>query len=193
MSNEELNIVIAIASIFTAIGTISAVIVSLYLARGDKRINLEIIGQLGTEFTLFGISRDIDSIDLVYFTVTNLGKRSAVINLIEFQIGLFKKIHLMIIFDPLDLLSTKLPHKLNDGEQVIFRMKPEDFCNETILKYVRVGKWISKFNFIRICVRTTSKNIFTSKLDKNLLGLLINHKLGITGVSTASASSMQSK
>lgn len=182
MTNEDLNFVIAIASVFTAIGTVSAVIVSLYLARGDKRIILEVLGQFGTEFTLFGISREVESTDLVYFTITNLGKRSAIINLIEFQIGLFKKKHLMIIFDPLDLISTKLPHKLNDGEQAIFRMKPEDFCNETILKYVKVGKWKRKFNFIQICARTSSRNKFTSKLERNLLELLINKKLGITSL-----------
>ncbi len=112
----------------SAIGTISAVIVALYLARRDKRIRpvgsatIYVVLERGTQATP----------EFVTFTVTNIGTRAFVLTGISWRSGIFKKNHYLVI-PPQNELSTRLPVKLADGDQAAVYIPLLEFRHNSLL------------------------------------------------------------
>jgi len=97
----------------SAIGTISAVIVSLYLARRDKTVRLQVsAGHRILVIPGMGGPRE----EYMVIQVVNIGHREAQITGIGWEVGLFYKEYAM---QPVlnDEFSSPLPVRLKDGEE----------------------------------------------------------------------------
>jgi len=169
MTEANLNLVNAIAAIASAIGTVAAVIVALYLARKDERIRLRVSNGIMMAASM-GPVQKVLGLEF-HVSVTNLGRRPASLNGIEFQVGLFKKRkkHFFILF-PMDPYNTTLPKTLSDGEQASFSMAESEF-DRTISDLAKsIGDDLNAFDrlFVKVVAKTTTGDQAKSKLQKGL-------------------------
>ncbi len=101
----------SVADWVSGIGSLSAAIVALYIAKISQRVRLR--GYCGYTVRLGGgmLKQNLVSID-----ITNIGSRGTVINNIGIRIGLFRRRYGIIPVDR-DNYSDKIPMLLNDGDQ----------------------------------------------------------------------------
>lgn len=114
MDTETWRFINTFAPWFSAIGTILAVITSLYLARTSRRIRLEVNAGVRTH-----VGQGFPMTDYVAIRVVNLGHRAATIQSIGWKIGFFRK-RLFFQMSDVPMLSAQLPRKLDDGESALY-------------------------------------------------------------------------
>ena len=102
----------SVADWVSGLGSLSAGIIALYLARASQRIRLKgycclrmIVG--------FGTTPQ----EIVSVVVTNIGTRSTVINNISMRVGRFRKKRFAIITVVKDQYSVGIPYALADGQE----------------------------------------------------------------------------
>jgi len=149
----------------SALGTLLAVIVALYLAHRDRLIRC-----LATAtFDILYKSANANP-PFVSIIVTNIGVRSFAISEIGWQSGIFKK-RFFSINPPEITDSAKLPHKLTDGEQLDWYI-PLDACSKIFIPKIIKGrmKYFASlwFYFLRLDIRMTTGKSFTFKIHNNL-------------------------
>ncbi len=151
----------------TAIGTLLAVIVALYLARRDKRIQCVTNTSI---YVLIDSANPNSASEFVTIIVTNVGTRVFTISSISWRMGIFKKQNFLMI-PALNVYSSTIPVKLNDGEQASFYFPVEDFRRTSITnllerapkKFRRLWIW-----FTRIQVHSTTGDSFTFHIRKSI-------------------------
>lgn len=101
----------SVADWVSGLGSLSAGIIALYLARASQRIRLR--GYCGLRVIIgFGTKPQ----EIISFVVTNIGTRSTVINNISISVGRFKKKRFAIITLIRDQYSVGIPYPLADGQ-----------------------------------------------------------------------------
>lgn len=124
----------SVADWVSGLGSLSAGIIALYLARASQRIRLK--GYCGLRMIVgFGTTPQ----EIVAFVVTNIGTRSTVINNISMRVGRFKKKRFAIITMVRDQYSVGIPYPLADGQDAHWgvpldqsRSWIKDLCNDFI-------------------------------------------------------------
>lgn len=153
MDKETWQFINTFAPWLSAIGTLSAVVISLYLATKDRRIALRVDASLKTLIQTGARSQDFATISVV-----NVGRREATITGIGWKIGLIRKTNLFQV-PGAPLYSTRLPSKLHDGESASYFMSVQpdpagyDWVGET-------KKHLGKFPRLRVL--TMKAQVFTS-------------------------------
>jgi hypothetical protein len=162
MSRDTWQFINTFAEWLSAIGTIIAVWVALYLAGRDRRIRLVL--QASHEIRMIENTSSLQ--DTISITVTNMERRTATITRVYWKVGIFKK----EIFYPYStgLLddSSAFPQELRDGEQAHYRYLTKDFLR-TVAEfrhyYPRVSRGIFRLSWVRhitIGVETSSGKTF---------------------------------
>lgn len=116
MDKETWQFINTFAPWLSAIGTLSAVVISLYLATKDRRITLKVDASLKTL-----IQTGVRSQDFATISVVNVGRREATITGIGWKIGFIRKTNLFQV-PGAPLYSAQLPSKLHDGESASYFM-----------------------------------------------------------------------
>jgi hypothetical protein len=156
---------------FSAFGTLLAVITSLYFARRDKRIRLEI--SAGHRLI---VTQGIPAPHPEYLNirVVNVGHREAQITNIGWNVGILKKRHAIQTTIP-NGISSQLPIRLRDGEAADYYIPFNDhsqwarnFKEEMLAPFPRL-----RVHFVRIWVLTSLGSKFDSKIEKGLRGKLL--------------------
>lgn len=175
MDTETWRFINSFAPWLSAIGTILAVITSLYLARTSRRIRLQVRAGRRTI-----VGQGFASTDVVSILITNRGHRVATIQSIGWKIGFFRKQHFLQIPD-VPTFSAKLPQKLEDGESAsyVFSMNPGQ-RNNWVEQFKPV---ISKYKFpqmaafsMKVQVHTSVGKTFEARIERNLRVLLTGEK-----------------
>ena len=171
MDNDFWQFINSFAPWLSAIGTVFAVLVALYLARKDNRINLKVAAYLGEPVFLDKPSKGKE---FICVSVTNVGRRSAILNAIYFENLIKRKIKFFLVSD--QSFSAKIPIKLNDGEQADYYFPLEDFIKGNIDSFkilisMRTPKLLSKF--ICVSAKTTTKDRFKNRIDKYLSKVIV--------------------
>jgi hypothetical protein len=151
IGHDMFDVLTLLATWFSALGTVGAVIVALYFSLRETRQRLRVHGSIvnvvGMGQTLAGAPE--------YFnlSVTNEGHRDAVINGIQWKVGVIKvRRYVQIPSGP--PLSPTLPHRLAPGASANFMFPSATFVKETLSIYkhslrplldrkLRVGVWLS--------------------------------------------------
>ena len=162
MSQEELNLVQACASILAAIGTVAAVIVALYLGRRDEKVRLRVEAGFYYQYLIRGIARISYEQEAFNVTVTNIGRRRAAISAVRICVGSWRPKCFGIMF-PFNAQNASLPSIIDDGEQAYFSMPQEQF--KEVLKEIerKVGGPVDEAH-IRIAIDTMNGGSFKGKL-----------------------------
>lgn len=161
---------------FSAIGTIGAVVVALYLARQDKRIRLRV--SAGHRVL---VSQGMKGPPPQYLAirVTNVGHREVQVTGIGWRIGLLKKSYAEQTIMRDDVSST-LPARLRDGEEVCYYIPLFDEVNwlgHFIEKMLSPNlKWRLRFTYVRIF--TSVGKIFEEPLEQGLKKRIVSYAKG---------------
>ena len=153
---------------FSALGTFAAVVLSLYLARRAARpklgVSSAIVRTVTPGQTMAG------SPEFFQIRVVNRGFREVVISGIMWkQSGWRKQVY--VVFPPADAYSTKLPAKLQHGEQAHFFFPTETFprLGSALLKTLNDSTPSSlKLRMLRVGVYASTGEEFLSRLDENI-------------------------
>ena len=157
-----------------ALGMIGAVIVSLYLARRDKKIRFEV--RAGIRLVPTPGERTIPEYLLIQ--VTNIGYREAELRSVEWRIGLFKKQHVFQVTARDDGMSSDIPIRLRDGEMALYFIPIgrttfiDDFAKDFLMKHPKI-----RSRYINICAITSVGSEFEEKIEKNLRKELIKRAI----------------
>lgn len=132
----------SVAEWVSGLGTMAAVIVALYLARSDQRINLK--GYCGFREVM---GPGFPSKEYLFISVTNVGRRGTTLNNIGMRTGLWKKKN-AVVAAVKDAFSDGIPVEIADGE---------------------VRKWAIPMEDDRKWIRDLTKSFVTSKREARLL------------------------
>ncbi len=147
MSLESIS---TIADVFSALGTVGAVIVALWLASRDGKVRVKVYSGFYEQF-IRGASGGHKGSFFGLFA-TNIGRRPASIGGSVIKVGLFKPDTFLLLFAP-NGQNPDLPLSLNDGDQASFLMPETQFLSEMKKVSEQSGKrWDRKY--IRVGVFT---------------------------------------
>ncbi|MGH8655769.1 MAG: hypothetical protein ACREYE_27930 [Gammaproteobacteria bacterium] len=160
-----------------AIGSISAVVVALYLARRDDQARLDI--GAGLRMLVLGAGLTDEPEEVVTIRITNIGRRDVQVIGLGWRIGIFKRRYLeqATSFNPLD---TPLPVRLRDGDEVFYRI-PLTPTSLWIDKFVStcVGELpvrrVRRLNTLRVRVYTSVGRVFEKHVEPGLQQRLLQH------------------
>ena len=169
MDKESVNIWTILPQWLGAIGTISAVIVALYLARRDKLIRCKVKITISVIFD--SLSNNYQKYLSIY--ITNTGYRSFLLTGFTWQRGSIKKKYYDWI-PALNNYSFNIPIKLEDGEQAKFFVTYDSFENKLYPILKVKSKIFSYFltRFTKIIIHTSLKSktfSLTPEFRKELL------------------------
>ena len=171
-NRETWRFINSFAPWLSAIGTLLAVITSLYLARRGNRISLKLI--LGIrKVAALGGGTDHGQ-ELIWLNIVNLGRRAATITSLHWRPLPWKRWGL-IWLAPSNIYSSRFPVTLNDGQEANYALEIERF-RENFRDFAR--KQYSghfgglKLHFLRVCVSTSTGAVYKKKPEKPLRELL---------------------
>jgi len=155
----------------SAIGTLSAVIVSLYLSRSEKPIKLEVCAG---HRLIIGQGQKGKLPEYLYISAINTGHRIATIISIGWKMGFIKKRHAMQVVEK-DIFSSGVPVKVNDGEEAkwLIPLDIEDnwlsrFSRDFLLPHHRWNLY-----WVRLQIHTSVGKTFETRIEKSLKDKLI--------------------
>ena len=142
----------------SAIGTIAAVIVSLYLSMREKRIKLSV--SAGHRI-IFPGKREILAIKVI-----NKGFRKAKLVNIGWKIGILKKQYAVQTTEA-NLYSDKIPIILNEGEDANFHISFNDLIEDFSKNFVKSSSLLH-IRSLKVQAWTVEGKTFESRIEKNL-------------------------
>jgi len=155
------------------IGTLSAVIVSLYLARKDSIVRLKVYAG----HRILVAQNQKEQPDFLSIGITNVGFRKVTITGIGWKVGIFKKKYGIQTLYP-NPISDNLPKTLNDGDEarVLIPFKNsqnypnwiDDFPKDFLGKYPKLSS-----RTLKLQVLTTIGKTFEVKIEAGLRQKLI--------------------
>ena len=177
MDRETWVFINTFAPWLAALGTITVVIVTLYFARRDKRIRLEV--SAGVRLTVTpGVNEKYP--EYLQIRIVNMGHREAQVTSIGWKIGLFKK-KLAVQITIKDGLSSDIPVRLKDGEEASYYIPIDDdtewiqgFANDFLNRNIKF-----RSRFISVCAYTSVGSSFESRIEKGLRDKLIQVAEGL--------------
>src|SRR4029078_4627353 len=115
MDKETWQFINTFAPWLSAIGTISAVIVSLYFSTKSRRIDLKVDAVLNTI-----VPQGMPNRDYVTISVVNMGHRAATITNIGWRIGFFRKRHFVQVPGVLGGQIQKTSRKISNSDHSLY-------------------------------------------------------------------------
>ncbi len=162
---ENFNIINTYAMIFTAIGTISAVVLSLYFAYSSRKIALKI------HTGIYQGSQDTKNYILI--KVLNNGNRAVTISEhFGLEFGFFRKKNIIIGFKNIDWnQSSNFPCKLYDGDEAVVIIPIEQSDGnylENFYKEFLIDSPMININTLKLQIYPNLGNTIKVKLDKSI-------------------------
>lgn len=164
----------------SAIGTLLAVVVSLWLARRDSRVRLRVsvgVRKIFVERKIY--AKPAEEPDFVVVAVTNVGRRVATVNGLLWKNQLVRRRYLYQMLGEAPL-SAQVPVRLQDGEEADFAIPlsalaandPADFRG--LVPRPRILTIL----FLRMLVRTSTGERFAAPPEKELRKWLLSFAEG---------------
>lgn len=153
-----------------ALGTIGAVITSLYLAKRGDRIRLSVYASIYMVGSLHQFST---SKPFVIVTATNVSRRTATITGVTYRMNFFKKKYFSQMLDL--SVAHSLPFCLKDGEEYSIRMPLNDFTEnlaDAIYNECEFSPAIAACS-LRIKFHTSAAGSFSCGFGKNIRDELV--------------------
>jgi hypothetical protein len=160
----------------SAVGTLLAVVVSLYFSQRDSRIRLRV--NAGIRKLLIGAKVHVvkDAPDFLVIAVTNVGRRTASVTGLCWKNLLIPRSY--VYQNPGEApLSAQIPAKLGDGDEADFTVRIETF--EHMNDPTEFGRYclprprILTARFLRMQVRTSTGKTFSVLVEKELRRWLV--------------------
>jgi hypothetical protein len=167
ITKSEWDFINSFSSWLSAIGTLAAVWVALYLAKRATAQKAKV--SVGHRVLIQpGAKGPIP--EFVVFNIINTGERPLRITQIGWKVGLWKKRHAVQLYD--DSLSSKLPVELAHGQEASWYV-PLAAREEPWLVYFAKGMLMPRYSTSCLTLRgqffTSLGNVFVAKPEQNLI------------------------
>lgn len=150
---------------FSALGALAAVITSLYLARRGDQVVLKV----SFGIRILATPGDPNTIEYVWMSITNIGRRDATIDGVLFKPLPWTK-RMLFWMIPLSPLSSPMPVTIRDGQKATYCMPTEQFREgwESLAKeyFSGLSGWV-RVALLRVLVTTTSGHAFKARPDRH--------------------------
>jgi hypothetical protein len=157
----------AIAAIISALGTLAAVIVALYLARRDQRPRMQVSA------SVMQMANSPQKVEFLFITGTNIGQLPLTVKGIFWTIGWYRKqTFITVPFE--NQYSEKLPKELTHGQQVrlVQPLKEFEAGHDTFIRYLR-ERWYRRYFIGSLrCGIYTSTGQFAYRPDASVMTLI---------------------
>lgn len=173
MDQETWRFINSFAPWLSAAGTLIAVIATIYFSRKDKFLKLKVRAGI----RLIVSPHYPSNTELVIVEVINIGIRKAKLTGIGLQIGRFNPEHFEFIPQRNDLISSKLPINLDEGEYANYFFNINSII-EVMKSYHDIKVKNRKIN---IRANTSNGKSFIKGIDKSL-NTRILEELSKTGI-----------
>ena len=164
-----------ILNAFTALGTLGAVIVAIYLANRERKDRIR--ARAGERVILGHPRGPNEPISVINVQVTNLTLRPVTIIGIGWSVGIFRKQHFFQVHDWTDPLTSKLPTPLDYSQTANYNFPREEFFKNAASLYKHISTaipWLSA-RFIFLFVTTSGyPGHFRFRVDPSLGRALVN-------------------
>jgi hypothetical protein len=155
----------------SAIGSLSAVILALYLSRQDKRVRLDV--SVGHRLLVTPGEKGPHP-EYLAIKIINVRHREAQISNLTWKTGIFKKSYAVQLISR-DAMSSSLPIRLKDGEEANYFVEldpKDDWINKFITDFLPNFPSL-RLRFIRFRVHTSIGKFFSAKLEKSFKELCL--------------------
>jgi hypothetical protein len=166
MDRQTWQFINSFADWFSAIGTVAAVIASLYFARHQNRAKLRVQTAIVTMVTRGQTPGEGDR--FLRIQVANVGPRKAVVSSIGWQIGTFKKAHYIQVFGG-NPYSASLPAAVEPGEDANFLIELPSWIPAALRMGAHVRGSLIPFlasRAVRVSVITATGEQFVARADR---------------------------
>jgi len=172
MDIETWKFINTFAPWLSALGTLLAVIISLYLALAEKPIKLKV--RVGHRI-MIEQGGEGKPPDFLYISAINIGHRITAINNISWKIGFWKKQYAVQLIDDNLLYSSNIPVKINDGEEAKWFI-PLDIKDNWIERFSRDflmphPRW--NLLWLKLQIHTSVGKTFETRIEKGLQNKLL--------------------
>lgn len=166
LSKEEWQFVNSFSDWVAAVGTVAAVITSLYLARASQRLRLRVYA--GHRIIVGGQKQE-NYPEFLTIGVVNKGSRVATVDNVGWRVGFFRKQHMIQVVTG-GTMSSPLPVTLGDGgtAQWLVPLDLEDNWVERFSKDFLLPHWRLTLLTVRLRVFTTVGATFEARLESGL-------------------------
>lgn len=173
---DTYDLLMLAANWFAAIGTVGAVIASLYFSKRDYRRHLNITA---TDMHLFHDGKNEASENNLYVIVsaTNDGRRPITLEHIIWSIGFLKKRYAIQLHDYKSNISSQFPVVINDGEAVRYPL-PISAFKENNMENIRshIKRWPSlTILSLRVGFKSSTGKLHWGKPSKSLKQWITNN------------------
>ena len=179
LSSLDWTLINSFASWLSALGTIAAVIVALYLASRDRNIHLRVNAGIRILYTE-GQSPS-ERIDCLSISVTNIGHRTARIEgllwyIKPLRISPFRRhSSYFYMITPRNVYSSSMPVELRDGQTAIYIVPLTEYQATNANNPMYVGRFPKlAVRSTRIVVNTSTGKLFSSKIEQELQDWFLN-------------------
>lgn len=155
----------------SAFGTISAVVLSLYLATRDRKVRLEVSAGYRVVLTPGNPSSQRGVLGIY---IVNVGHREAQVINVGWKVGIFRK-RLAIQQIERDGLSSTMPVRLKDGEEARYylQLNDEDRWSEKFVQQMLQPFPKLQARFVTVVAYTSVGRTFEARIEKGLQKQLI--------------------
>lgn len=184
MADKELWqwVVEQVTNWLTAIGTVGAVVVSLYLARRDARVILEI--GAGHRIMMPGVpGQPVE--EYISFSATNVGRRPATISYVGWRFGNRGRFSRYFAFGAKfsvqlleNLSGSQIPATLQDGEAWTYLHSFDGWAKQ-IAEDVLKPPTIRKARTIHLHIVTSTGRHFFARIEPGLQKRLVEYAKGV--------------
>lgn len=173
VAHDTYDVLALLAEWLSAIGTVGAVIVALWLAGRQNRVvakvHVSVVNLVGRGQSFSG------SPEYFQIAVTNSGLRDLVVAGLTWRLGVFSRERVVVV--PTDPpLSPRLPHRLSPGDTAHFLFPVAMFAEHSVptLRGVWRRRWYRAFfrPRLRAGIYVSTGEELLSKPDANVLSLI---------------------
>ena len=172
MDQNTWRLINSFAPWLSAFGTLAAVVTSLYLARRADRIRLRLA--IGIRILAVQGGGSGHGTELVFLTITNTGRRSVTITHLFWKPLPWRKSGILWVA-PQNAYSSSFPITLNDGEAANYASPIDEFRQKFSSHAEKLFAGMAgavRLFLTRMCVSTSSGEVYRIKLEKPLQRLL---------------------
>lgn len=164
MTTEEWKFINTFAPWFSAIGTLLAVMVSLYLAHTSRRQKLKVTASIMQMLTV-GQKEDVYP-EYVWLRATNIGHTKVKMTNFGWKVGFFKK-RTFLQTNPKNIYSSDMPTTIDEGEEATWLIDINDnqWMKDFYEKILEKSLW--NLWSLRFVVYTSKGKVFQCKVDKS--------------------------
>ena len=157
---------------FSAVGTVGAVIVALFLAQHQNRVRLRVICNVSHVFSPVPGTKISESPQVIRVSATNVGHRDAVVDAITWEVGWLKRRRFYQMPTQHAAYKHPLPSRLAPGEEVTVLLDKVEWVAQNgneladAIRQKRLSVLGSRF---RVVIHTSTGERFSIRPDDAVL------------------------